>query len=270
MRARRPRGRCGLSTPVTRATRSGWRRSPTRLRSCFPRSGGSATASAGTWSAPAIPEQGFLRRAREFASVVALRGAGVVSGAAAGVDRACHLGALDAGGEILALSRACARRHRRRPGASGAGHPRCRRRAVSSELPPGVRASRQDLPPPQPADLRIGRRGGGAAAPGSTAGRCTPRACPEARPAHPRLAGEVWAEAALGCNLLLRHGIAPGPSLGRRRPAGRGTALRCGACAPGRGAAPVRAGADGAYGLLCAPRGRWKSSRSSPGSTRGH
>ena len=49
------------------------------------------------------PEQGFLRRAREFASVVSLRGAGVISGAAAGVDRACHLGALDAGGETWAF-----------------------------------------------------------------------------------------------------------------------------------------------------------------------
>src|SRR5262249_11521411 len=91
------------------------------------------------------PEQGFLRRAREFAAVVALRGAGVVSGAAAGVDRACHLGALDAGGETWAflgsaLDSLDAAQERLVPAILDAGG------AIYSELPPGIRASRQTFP----------------------------------------------------------------------------------------------------------------------------
>jgi DNA processing protein len=49
------------------------------------------------------PEQGFLTFARTFARQVAEKGAGIVSGAALGVDRACHLGALDARAETWAF-----------------------------------------------------------------------------------------------------------------------------------------------------------------------
>ena len=49
------------------------------------------------------PEQGFLPFARDLARQVAEHGAGIVSGAAMGVDQACHLGALDAGAETWAF-----------------------------------------------------------------------------------------------------------------------------------------------------------------------
>ena len=80
--------------------------------------------------------------------------------------------------------------------------------ALYSELPPGVRASRQTFPRRNrlisgSADavvvLRAGEHSGALH---------TVRAA--RRQGRPILAwpGEVWAEAALGCNLLLRHGIA--------------------------------------------------------------
>ena len=85
------------------------------------------------------PEQGFLRNARAFAAAVAGGGAGVVSGAAAGVDRACHLGALDVGGETWAflgsaLDVVDAAQARLIPAILDAGG------VVFSELPPGIRA----------------------------------------------------------------------------------------------------------------------------------
>jgi len=49
------------------------------------------------------PDQGFLPFARDFARKVAGAGVGVVSGAAVGVDQACHWGALDVGGETWAF-----------------------------------------------------------------------------------------------------------------------------------------------------------------------
>ena len=153
------------------------------------------------------PEQGFLRRAREFAAVVALRGAGVISGAAAGVDRACHLGALDAGGETWAflgsaLDSLDAAQERLVPAILDAGG------AIYSELPPGIRASRQTFPHRNrlisgSADavvvLRAGEQSG--------ALHTVHAARKQGRPvlAWP---GEVWAEAARGCNLLLLHRIA--------------------------------------------------------------
>jgi DNA protecting protein DprA len=153
------------------------------------------------------PEQGFLRRAREFASVVSLRGAGVVSGAAAGVDRACHLGALDVGGETWAflgsaLDAIDAAQERLVPAILDAGG------AVYSELPPGIRASRQTFPRRNrlisgSADAVVVLRAGDH----SGAMHTVHAARKQGRPilAWP---GEVWAEAARGCNLLLLHGIA--------------------------------------------------------------
>ena len=83
--------------------------------------------------------------ARAFAAGVARGGAGVISGAAAGVDRACHLGALDARGETWAFLGSAldeidagARRVVDRVLAGGG--------VVFSELPPGVRASRHTFP----------------------------------------------------------------------------------------------------------------------------
>jgi DNA processing protein len=153
------------------------------------------------------PEQGFLRRAREFASVVAMRGAGVISGAAAGVDKSCHLGALDVGGETWAflgsaLDAIDPAQARLVPAILDAGG------AIYSELPPGVRASQQTFP-------RRNRLISGASdavvvlRAGNTSGALhTVRAAQEQ--GRPILAwpGEIWAEAAKGCNTLLAAGIA--------------------------------------------------------------
>jgi DNA processing protein len=153
------------------------------------------------------PEQGFLRRAREFASVVALRGAGVVSGAAAGVDKACHLGALDVAGETWAflgsaLDAIDPAQERLVPVILDAGG------AIYSELPPGVRASQQTFP-------RRNRLISGASdavvvlRAGTASGALhTVRAAREQ--GRPILAwpGEIWAEGARGCNALLAAGIA--------------------------------------------------------------
>lgn len=153
------------------------------------------------------PEQGFLRNARAFAAAVAGGGAGVVSGAAAGVDRACHLGALDVGGETWAflgsaLDQVDAAQARLVPAILDGGG------AVFSELPPGIRASKQTFPRRNrlisgASDavlvLRAGERSG--AMHTVAAARVQGRpilACP----------GELWATAARGCNLLVARGLA--------------------------------------------------------------
>jgi DNA processing protein len=92
------------------------------------------------------PPPEFSLWAREFAEGVAAAGAGVVSGAAQGVDSACHFGALDAGGEtwaflgsaLDAVDPGVARVVKRILDGGG---------SVFSELPPGVRASRETFPP---------------------------------------------------------------------------------------------------------------------------
>ena len=153
------------------------------------------------------PEQGFLRNARAFAAAVAGGGAGVVSGAAAGVDRACHLGALDVGGETWAflgsaLDVVDAAQSRLVPAILDAGG------AVFSELPPGIRASKQTFPRRNrlisgASDavlvLRAGEKSGAmhTVAAARVQGRPV-LACP----------GELWASSAQGCNLLVARGLA--------------------------------------------------------------
>jgi DNA protecting protein DprA len=153
------------------------------------------------------PEQGFLRHARAFAGAVASGGAGVVSGAAAGVDRACHLGALDVGGETWAflgsaLDEVDAAQARLVPAILDGGG------AVFSELPPGIRASKQTFPRRNrlisgASDavlvLRAGQHSGTMHTVAAARDQGRPiLACP----------GETWAEAARGCNLLVARGIA--------------------------------------------------------------
>ena len=153
------------------------------------------------------PEQGYLRHTRAFAAAVAAAGAGVVSGAAAGVDRSCHLGALDVGGETWAFLGSALdvmdpAQARLVPLILDGGG------AVYSELPPGIRASKQTFPRRNrlisgASDavlvLRAGRRSGTmhTVAAARVQGRPI-LACP----------GEAWAEAALGCNLLVARGLA--------------------------------------------------------------
>jgi DNA processing protein len=153
------------------------------------------------------PDQGFLPFARKFAREVAEGGVGVVSGAAMGVDRACHYGALDVGGETWAFL-GSALDELDEPQARMLPEFLDRGGVYFSELPPGVRASRQTFPRRNrliagASDavlvLRAGKESGAlyTAEDGLALGR-------------PVLAlpGDVRNEAALGCNELLRDGKA--------------------------------------------------------------
>jgi DNA processing protein len=153
------------------------------------------------------PDQGFLPFARTFAREVARGGVGVVSGAAMGVDRACHWGALDEGGETWAflgsaLDELDPPQARLLPAFLERGG------VFFSELPPGVRASRATFPRRNrliagASDavlvLRAGK--GSGALYTAEAGRALGR---------PVLAlpGDVRNEAAMGCNELIRDGKA--------------------------------------------------------------
>lgn len=91
------------------------------------------------------PEQGFLRLARQLAFEVAREGVLVVSGAAEGVDRACHDGATQAGRPTWAflgsaLDTLDPAQAALEPSVLGSGG------AYYSELPPGVRASTTTFP----------------------------------------------------------------------------------------------------------------------------
>ncbi|WP_338866938.1 DNA-processing protein DprA [Myxococcus stipitatus] len=153
------------------------------------------------------PDQGFLPFARAFARQVAEGGVGVVSGAAVGVDRACHWGALDAGGETWAfLGSALDVLDPAQAGLlphflEGGG-------VFFSELPPGVRASTTTFPRRNrlisgASDavlvLRAGAESGSlyTARAGRAQGR-TVLAMP----------GDVRQDGAAGCNALLREGHA--------------------------------------------------------------
>lgn len=153
------------------------------------------------------PDQGFLPFARKFAREVADGGVGVVSGAAMGVDRACHYGALDAGGETWAFL-GSALDELDEPQARMLPEFLDRGGVYFSELPPGVRASRQTFPRRNrliagASDavlvLRAGKDSGAlyTAEDGLALGR-------------PVLAlpGDVRNEAALGCNRLIHDGKA--------------------------------------------------------------
>lgn len=153
------------------------------------------------------PDQGFLPYARNLARQVAEGGVGVVSGAAMGVDRACHYGALDAGGETWAFL-GSALDELDPPQARMLPEFLERGGVYFSELPPGIRASRNTFPRRNrliagASDavlvLRAGQKSGAlyTAEDGLALGR-------------PVLAlpGDVRNEAATGCNELIRDGKA--------------------------------------------------------------
>jgi DNA processing protein len=91
------------------------------------------------------PDPGFLPWARRFAAEVAGAGVGVVSGAAEGVDRAAHWGAMDAGEQTWAFL-GSALDELDPAQASLAPHLVERGGLLYSELPPGVRASPVTFP----------------------------------------------------------------------------------------------------------------------------
>jgi DNA processing protein len=153
------------------------------------------------------PDQGFLPFARTFARLVAEGEVGIISGAAMGVDRACHYGALDAGGETWAFL-GSALDELDPPQARMLPEFLERGGVYFSELPPGVRASRNTFPRRNrliagASDavlvLRAGRQSGAlhTARDGLAQGR-------------PVLAmpGDIRNEAAAGCNALIRDGQA--------------------------------------------------------------
>jgi len=153
------------------------------------------------------PDTGFLPYARTFARKVAEGGVGVVSGAAMGVDRACHWGALDAGGETWAflgsaLDALDPAQARLLPHFLGRGG------VFFSELPPGVRASTTTFPRRNrlisgASDAVLVLRAG--ADSGSLHTARAGRA--QGRPVL-ALPGDVQNEGAKGCNTLLRDGDA--------------------------------------------------------------
>jgi len=153
------------------------------------------------------PDSGFLPFARRFAREVSEVGLGVVSGAAEGVDRACHWGAMDAGGETWAflgsaLDEVDPAQARLLP------HFLARGGMFYSELPPGVRASAKTFPRRNrlisgSSDavliLRAGERSGSL--------HTALAALAQGRPLL-ALPGEVTNEASAGCNALIRSGRA--------------------------------------------------------------
>jgi DNA processing protein len=153
------------------------------------------------------PDQGFLPFARTFARQVAEGHVGVVSGAAAGVDRACHWGALDAGGETWAFL-GSALDELDPAQAKLLPHFLDRGGVFFSELPPGVRASTATFPRRNrlisgAADavvvLRAGARSGSL--------HTVEAARRQGRPVL-ALPGDVMNEAAAGCNKLIQEGLA--------------------------------------------------------------
>ena len=153
------------------------------------------------------PDQGFLPFARTFARQVAEGGVGIVSGAAAGVDRACHWGAMDAGGETWAFL-GSALDELDPAQAKLLPHFLARGGVFFSELPPGVRASTTTLPRRNrliagASDavlvLRAGADSGSLYT--AEAGRA------QGRPVL-ALPGDVTNEGAAGCNTLIRDGHA--------------------------------------------------------------
>jgi DNA processing protein len=153
------------------------------------------------------PDAGFLPYARTFASELAEAGIGVVSGAAMGVDRACHLGAMDAQGETWAFL-GCALDAMDATTAAFASTLLHRGGAVLSELPPGTRATSFTFP-------RRNRLISGAsdavvvmrAAVKSGSFHTASAARRQGRRVF-ALPGEVTNEAAAGCNRLIRDGEA--------------------------------------------------------------
>ncbi len=149
------------------------------------------------------PDQGFLPVARRFACEVAKGGVGIISGAAIGVDRECHWGAMDAGAETWAFV-GSALDELDPPQAKLLPDVLERGGMFYAEYPPGVRANASTFPRRNrlisgSADavlvLRAGRHSG--------ALHTAQAALLQRRPLL-ALPGDANNEAAYGCNGLIR------------------------------------------------------------------
>jgi DNA protecting protein DprA len=153
------------------------------------------------------PDQGFLPFARRFAQAVAQAGVGIISGAAEGVDRECHQGALNAGAETWAFV-GSALDELDRPQAALLPKFLKHGGMFYSELPPGVRANRTTFP-------RRNRLISGAAdavlvlRAGEQSGALhTARAAVKQERRLLALPGDPYNPSAAGCNQLIRSGEA--------------------------------------------------------------
>jgi DNA processing protein len=153
------------------------------------------------------PDQGFLPFARRFARQIAEGGVGIISGAAIGVDRECHWGAMEAEAETWAFI-GSALDELDAPQAELLPHVLSRGGMFYTEFPPGVRASQSTFPRRNrlisgSADavlvLRAGDRSG--------ALHTANAAVLQGRPLL-ALPGNADNETALGCNGLIRSGHA--------------------------------------------------------------
>jgi DNA processing protein len=152
-------------------------------------------------------EPGVFGHARHFARQLAERGLGVVSGAAEGMDQACHHGALDAAGETWAFMGAAL--DQLDPSQQRLVRPfRERGATFFSEYPPGARSSRSTFP------TRNRLISGAADAVLIVRARANSGSLHTARAAleqgRPLLAwpAEPWAEGAQGSLALLSRGLA--------------------------------------------------------------
>lgn len=191
------------------------------------------------------PDPGFLRVARRFAARLAELGLGVVSGAAEGVDRACHFGAMDMGGETWAFLGSAL--DQLDPAlAKFVPHVLDRGGVAFSELPCGVRASPATFPrrnrliagaSDTVCVLRAGQRSG--------ALYTAVAALKQRRPLW-AVPADLGNEAGSGCNALIRAGYArlcAGPEdLAASAGAGKGVLLRSEGRARGKPDLSVEAG----------------------------
>ncbi|MEW5737426.1 MAG: DNA-processing protein DprA [Myxococcota bacterium] len=159
------------------------------------------------------PETGSTHQVRRLAAELAWQGVGVVSGAAEGIDRVAHLGALDAGGETWAFL-GCAIEQMdvaqailKKPFLSGDG-------TFFSQFPPGRRPDKGTFVMRNEwisgaADAVIIAR-----APRDSGALITARHARDQQRPLLAMPGDPWNKAAVGSNALLRDGARPCLSVG--------------------------------------------------------
>jgi DNA processing protein len=154
------------------------------------------------------PESGSTREIRRLVSDIAAAGVGVVSGAAEGIDRVAHLGALDAGGETWAFlgcaieEMDAAQAVLRRPFLDGGG-------TFFSQFPPGTRPDKGHFVQRNALISGAAEAVLVARAPRKSGALITvERGRAQGRPIL-AVPGDPWNAAAEGSNALLRQGARP-------------------------------------------------------------